>query len=113
MKSVLNLHKCQKCGLCCYLQTNVVVEGKQFIPVPLTVGGFSESEKKYLSLQVCVSFDRRTRKCKDYENRSLACKKFDCKGKATPQVLSIEGLPTRRIKPEIVIPNRGLRRRNQ
>jgi len=76
------------------------------------VDGFSESEKKYLSLQVCASFDRATRRCKDYENRPPACKRFFCNGKPRPQVLNITGLPTKTIQPKrILMPNREMRRR--
>ena len=114
MKSILNLgkFKCQKCGLCCYLSVGVIVEGKHFVPVPFTVKDFDEKEKKYLSLQVCESFDRETRRCKDYENRPPACKRFFCNEKPSPQVLNIQGVPSKTLKPKrIILPNREMIRR--
>ncbi len=98
MKKLLNLIKCKKCGLCCYIQLSFRVDNKQFVPVPFTIDEGEDNEKKYLSLQVCESFDRETRKCKDYENRPNNCKKFNCHGDSKPQTLEITGKPTWRIK---------------
>ena len=82
---------CKNCGLCCYIQLVVEVEGKKFIPAAFTVEGGDPNEQRYLSLQVCESFDQKTRKCKDYENRPEACRRYNCKGKPHPQILSIVG----------------------
>ena len=67
------------------------VEGRQFVPVPFTVEEGEDSEKQYLALQVCGSFDRETKKCKDYENRPAVCRRYFCQGKPHPQVLDLKG----------------------
>lgn len=106
MKSLLNLMKCTKCGLCCLIQVKLTVEGKQFIPMSFTLEDIDDGQKKYLALQVCESFNQKTRKCADYENRPPSCRSFDCKGSPTPQTLNIVGRPTEIIQPL----NRRLRR---
>lgn len=82
---------CTACGLCCFIQLVVKVEGKKFVPCAFTVDKAEENEQRYLSLQVCESFDQKTRKCGDYDNRPEACKTYNCKGKPHPQILSIAG----------------------
>ena len=91
IKQVFNEECKDNCGLCCYIQIVVKVEGKAYVPAAFTVAGAAENEQRYLSLQVCESFDQTTRKCKDYDNRPESCRKYSCKGKPHPQILSILG----------------------
>lgn len=90
---------CRKCGLCCFIQLNFNVEGRQFIPTPFTIEGATAKEKAYMSLQMCELFDQETRLCRDYDNRPESCRKYSCKGKPGPQMMDIVGARPTIIKP--------------
>jgi hypothetical protein len=77
--------ECKQCGTCCHTMIGLTIENMCFIPLePHTV-------TMYRHPFVCSNFNRETKLCKDYENRPDPCRKYNCHGKQTPQVIDIVG----------------------
>ena len=70
--------ECLKCGLCCNVEIQLIQNGLTFFnPYPF---------------YTCLKLDLETGKCKDYDNRPEACRKYDCNGNPKPMRLVIEGV---------------------
>ena len=91
-RDLVSMHKdiCRACGLCCHLRPIISIGNLKFVPVAENLN-IDETDKEMLSLQVCENLDVNTKKCKIYETRPLACRKFFCKGNPRPQTITIKG----------------------
>lgn len=87
------IHKdiCRMCGVCCFLDPDIKIAGNKFIPTAHIHKMLLEEDKILLGYSVCEHLDLETRKCKNYENRPIECRKYSCKGDPHPQRVIIEG----------------------